>query len=37
MPSPHPIELRKRVVSSYLAREGTFNEIGARFKVGEAR
>jgi transposase len=36
MPRPHPIELRERVVSSYLAGEGTFYEIGARFKVGEA-
>ena len=35
MPSPHPLELRQRVVSCYLAGEGTFSEIGARFVVGE--
>ncbi len=36
MPRPHPLELRQRVVSCYLAGEGTFYEIGSRFVVGEA-
>lgn len=36
MPAPHPVALRQRVVESYLAGEGTFREIGERFRVGEA-
>ncbi len=36
MPRPLPIELRVRAVKAYLAQEGTYAEIGARFGVGEA-
>lgn len=36
MPAAHPIALRKRVVESYLAKEGTLREVAERFQVGEA-
>lgn len=33
MPIPLPLELRRRVVESYIKGEGTFQEIGKRFRV----
>jgi len=36
MPAPHPIELRERVVTAYEDGEGSFAELGVRFKIGEA-
>ena len=36
MPRPHPPELRSRVVAAYKKGEGSFPEIAARFRVGEA-
>lgn len=31
MPAAHPLALRKRVVNSYLAKEGTLREVAERF------
>jgi len=36
MPGPHPKSLRDRVVEAYNDGEGTYRELGLRFKVGEA-
>lgn len=36
MPEPHPIELRERVVKTYESGEGTYEEVAAWFRVGEA-
>ena len=36
MPAPHPKALRERVVAAYEDGEGSFAELGKRFKVGEA-
>lgn len=36
MPKPTSIDLRQRIVEAYLAGEGTYAEIAARFGVGEA-
>jgi transposase len=33
---PYPRELRERVVSAYEDGEGSFVELGRRFKIGEA-
>jgi transposase len=35
-PAPLPMELRKRVVETYLEEDSTTDEIPARFKVGSA-
>ncbi len=36
MPKPHPVELRQRVVDAYKEGDGSFKELAARFRVGEA-
>ena len=36
MPGPHPQSLRDRVIEAYNDGEGTYRELAARFKVGEA-
>lgn len=36
MAEPHSLELRDRVVRAYEAGEGSYEEIGRRFDVGEA-
>jgi transposase len=36
MAGAYSMDLRRRVVSAYLAGEGTYPEIAARFAVGEA-
>jgi transposase len=36
MAEAHPLELRKRVVRTYLAGEGSYAEVGQRFDVGVA-
>jgi|SRR5580692_2900488 transposase len=36
MAEAHPLELRERVVRTYLAGEGSYSEIGERFDVGVA-
>ena len=36
MPRPCSIDLRRRVVEAYENNEGTYEEIAARFQVGEA-
>lgn len=36
MAEAHPLELRERVVRTYLAGEGSYAEVGERFDVGVA-
>ena len=36
MPAPHPKSLRDRIVEAYNDGEGSYRELGLRFKVGEA-
>ena len=36
MPRAYPIELREKVLAAYHDGEGTFAELGERFKIGEA-
>ena len=36
LPGPHPRELRERVLAAYENGEGSFDELGKRFRVGEA-
>jgi|SRR6516162_9383798 transposase len=36
MAEPHPVQLRKRVVESYEAGEGSYPAIARKFGVGEA-
>lgn len=36
MAEAHPLELRDRVVRTYLAGEGSYAEVGERFDVGVA-
>lgn len=36
MPAPYPTWFREKVIAAYEAGEGTFEQIGQRFTVGEA-